>query len=197
MAQTHSYQSRLSWHGSTGVGYDSYERTHRIVVPPADGELVLSSDPAFAGDAQLANPEQLLLASVTSCQLLSFLALAARSRVDVLAYEDDAKAVMPEDQKPMRITGITLRPRIVVAAGVDVDRVERLVAQAHDACFIANSLTADIVIDPVIEHAGEHITARQHQPVSVEGAEVVLVEPTATVNTGDTPSELTAERRVV
>lgn len=120
---------------------------------------MLSSDPAFAGNARLANPEQLLLASVTSCQLLSFLALAARSRIDVLAYEDEAEAVMPEDQRPMRITSITLRPRIVVAVDVDVDRVERLVAQAHDACFIANSVTADIVIDPLIEHADEHTTA--------------------------------------
>lgn len=148
---THSYRSQLSWRGSTGEGYHTYDRTHRIVVPPADGELVVSSDPAFHGDAQLPNPEQLLVASTSSCQLLTFLAMAARSRIDVLAYRDDAEAVMPEDEKPMRITRITLRPRIVVAAGADLDRVRRLVARAHDSCFIANTLNAEIVVDPTIE----------------------------------------------
>lgn len=152
MTHSHSYRSQLSWSGSTGVGYDAYERSHSVVVPPADGELMLSSDPAFRGDARRMNPEQLLLASASSCQLLSFLALAARSRIDVLAYEDDAEAVMPEDSRPMRITRITLRPRIVVAAGVDRKRVVRLVALAHDGCFIANTLTAEVVLDPTIEH---------------------------------------------
>ncbi len=152
MAHTHAYQARLLWRGSTGAGYDSYERTHRVAVPPADGELVLSSDPAFHGDAHLPNPEQLLLASASSCQMLMFLAIAARSRIGVLAYTDDAEAIMPEDQKPMRITRITLRPRIVVAAGADLDRVRRLVERAHDRCFIANTLTAETVVDPTIGH---------------------------------------------
>ncbi len=152
---THTYRSQLSWEGSTGVGYQAYPRTHRVVVPPADGELVLSSDPAFLGDPRLPNPEQLLLAAASSCQLLSFLAIAARSRIGVLGYQDDAEAVMPEDQKPMRITRITLRPRIAVAAGTDLERVRRLVARAHDACFIANTLNARISIEPKVELASD------------------------------------------
>ena len=71
----------------------------------------------------------------------------------MLAYEDDADAIMPEDEKPMRITRITLRPRIVVAAGDDLDRVRRMVARAHDGCFIANTLNAEILVEPVIEHS--------------------------------------------
>lgn len=161
MTQTHMYQSRLCWDGSTSIGYESYGRTHRIVVPPADGELVLSSDPAFHGDPQLLNPEQLLLASASSCQLLSFLALAAQARINVLGYTDDAEAVMSEDQKPMRITRVTLRPRITVAAGADLDRVARLVARAHDGCFIANTLTAEVVIDPFVEYADQSATAQR------------------------------------
>ncbi|MCW3017507.1 MAG: OsmC family protein [Solirubrobacterales bacterium] len=153
LTHTHAYRSRLSWRGSTAAGYDAYDRRHHVVVPPADGELVLSSDPAFNGDGQLANPEQLLLAAVSSCQLLMFLAIAARSRVDVLSYEDEAHAVMPEDEKPMRITSITLRPRIAVAAGVNLDRVRRMVQRAHEGCFIANTLNAEIMIEPVLEHA--------------------------------------------
>ena len=111
----HTYRAQLSWTGSTGVGYDAYDRTHRVHLPPVDHELVVTSDPAFRGDAHHLNPEQLLLASATSCQMLSFLAIAARSRIDVVSYEDDAEAIMPEDQRPVRITKITMRPRIVVA----------------------------------------------------------------------------------
>lgn len=147
----HTYRSRLSWRGSTGAGYEAYDRAHRVALPPAAGELALSSDPAFLGDADRANPEQLLLAAASSCQLLSFLAIAARSRVDVLTYEDDAEAVMPEDAEPMRITRIVLRPRIVVAAGADTDRVRRIVDRAHQSCFIANTLKAEMDIEPSVE----------------------------------------------
>ena len=153
MAHTHTYTSVLTWRGSTGVGYDAYDRTHRVGTPPAESELELSSDPAFRGTADLANPEQLLLASASSCQLLSFLAMAARSRIDVVAYDDNAEAVMPEDDKPVRITRITLRPHIVVAAGADLERVRRLVSRAHGGCYIANTLNAELVIEPVIDHA--------------------------------------------
>lgn len=153
MTHTHTYRSCLSWQGSTGAGYDAYDRTHRVATPPAETDLVLSSDPAFRGSPGLANPEQLLLAAASSCQLLSFLAMAARSRIDVVAYDDDAEAEMPEGEKPVRITRIILRPRILVAAGTDLDRVRRLVDRAHHGCYIANTLTAEIVLEPVIDHA--------------------------------------------
>jgi len=153
MSHPHTYTSRLSWQGSTGVSYDGYDRTHTVATPPADGQLVLSSDPAFRGNATLMNPEQLLLAAASSCQLLSFLAMAARSRIDVLSYEDEASAVMPEDERPVRITRITLRPRIVVAAGADLAKTRKLVDRAHNACYIANTVNAETVIEPVIEHA--------------------------------------------
>src|SRR5687768_2521785 len=129
--QVHTYRSRLSWEGSTGTGYEHYERGHTIAMPPAEAELPLSSDPAFRGDAALANPEVLLVAAASSCQLLSFLAIAARSRIDVLSYSDDAEGVMPENDPPMRIVRIVLRPRITVAEGAPLERVERLVHKAH------------------------------------------------------------------
>jgi organic hydroperoxide reductase OsmC/OhrA len=153
VTHAHTYSARLSWSGSTAVGYDEYDRTHRVTVPSAAAVLTLTSDPAFRGNSELLNPEQLLLASASSCQLLSFLAVAARSRIDVLSYEDDAEAVMPEGEKRMRVTRITLRPHIVVMPGVAVEKVHRLVRLGHDSCFIANSLNSEVVIDATIEHA--------------------------------------------
>jgi organic hydroperoxide reductase OsmC/OhrA len=91
--------------------------------------------------------------AAASCQLLSFLASAASSNVDVRAYEDDAEAEMREGDKPERITDIWLRPRIEVAPGTDPALVRRLVDKAHHNCYIANSLTSAIHIDPEITTA--------------------------------------------
>jgi organic hydroperoxide reductase OsmC/OhrA len=151
VAHVHKYRCRLDWTGSTGAGYDAYDRTHRAGCPPAGTELTLSSDPAFGGQPDLLNPEQLLAAAASSCQMLSFLAYAARARIDIVSYVDEAEAVMPEDNSPMRITEIVLRPRIVVAGETDEERVRHLVERAHHACFIANSLRSEITIEPRIE----------------------------------------------
>jgi len=154
MTNVHEYRCRLDWHGSTAEGYQHYDRGHQASCPPSPAGLQLTSDPSFLGDPGRLNPEQLLLAAASSCQLLSFLAIAARSRVDVISYADDAEAVMPEDDKPVRITKITLRPRITVKGDASDERVRRCVALAHKACFIANSLNSEIVIEPRIEYAG-------------------------------------------
>lgn len=153
MSNVHEYRCRLDWSGSTAAGYDAYDRTHRASCPPAGAELRLSSDPAFGGNPDLLNPEQLLVAAASSCQMLSFLAYAGRARIDVVSYVDEAEGVMPEDEKPVRITEIVLRPHIVVAGDVDEERVRRFIERAHEACFIANSLKTNITIEPEIEFA--------------------------------------------
>jgi organic hydroperoxide reductase OsmC/OhrA len=147
---THRYTARCEWSGTTAVGYETYDRTHLGAAAPAATGLTLSSDPAFRGDPALLNPEQLLVLSAVSCQLLSFLAVAARARIDVVHYEDDGGGEMPEDNAPMRITSIVLRPRIHVRTGPTEARVRHLVEVAHRECFIANSLRTEIRIEPTI-----------------------------------------------
>jgi organic hydroperoxide reductase OsmC/OhrA len=148
MAHVHRYSANVRWQGSTGAGYDAYDRTHEATAPPATAALQLASDPAFLGDPARLNPEQLLVLAAASCQLLSFLAVAARARVDVVDYADDAAAEMPEDQRPTRITRIVLHPRIGVRGQQPLDKLERLVQVAHRECYIANSVTTDIVVEP-------------------------------------------------
>ena len=146
---THRYSLTASWSGSTGNGYDGYDRSHRVT-PTGTAGFAVSADPAFLGDATTVNPEQLVLAAASSCQLLSFLAVAARSRVDIVDYVDEATANMPDGEPPVRITQITLRPRITVR-GAEPTKVERLVRIAHDQCYVANSLSTSISIEPHIE----------------------------------------------
>ncbi len=148
----HTYRTTLVWDGSTGVGYEGYDRTHAVHATPSPDELVLSSDPAFRGDPARLNPEQLLVAAASSCQLLSFLAVAARARLDVVSYHDDADAVMPEDDLPVRITRIDLHPRVVLAdtgrARPTPERLAHLTEVAHRECFIANSLRTEVAVHP-------------------------------------------------
>jgi organic hydroperoxide reductase OsmC/OhrA len=149
----HRYSTTCAWHGSTAEGYELYDRTHRAEADPAAVELALSSDPAFHGDPALLNPEQLLVLSAASCQLLSFLAVAARARVDIVDYVDESIGEMPEAERPMSVTRITLRPQITVRGPTPDDRLQRLVQIAHDECFIANSLRTEVIVEPTFNRA--------------------------------------------
>ncbi len=148
----HTYRTSLTWEGATGDGYDVYDRTHTVVAPPAEATLTLSSDPAFSGDPARLSPEQLLVLSASSCQLLSFLAVAARARIDVVAYRDSAEAVMPENDPPTRITRIELRPVITIRPGGNGgptdERLQHLCEVAHRECYVANSLRTDVTVTP-------------------------------------------------
>jgi organic hydroperoxide reductase OsmC/OhrA len=149
-ARVHRYTVSSSWRGSTGAGYEAYDRSHEVEATPTPVTLALSSDPAFRGDAILLNPEQLLVMAASSCQLLSFLAVAARARIDAIEYRDDAEGEMPENDPPLRITRVTLRPRVTIRGDVDESRVRYLVEVAHRECFIANSLQTEVVVVPEI-----------------------------------------------
>ena len=146
----HRYEARLSWSGSTGLGWEHYDRLHSVTAPPAEQEIRITTGEA-QGDPSILNPEQLLVMSASSCQMMSFLHLAAKARIDVVAYEDEATGVMPEDAEPLRITEITLRPRITVAGDASHERVRKLVHTAHEHCFIANSLNSAMAIEPTVE----------------------------------------------
>jgi organic hydroperoxide reductase OsmC/OhrA len=156
----HTYHASVRWTGSTGAGYDHYDRTHRARAEPAAVELTLAADAAFRGDPTQLNPEQLVVLAASSCQLLAFLAVAARARIDVVAYADAAEAVMPENDPPVRITRIALRPKITVALASGADAtvvratVARLVQVAHRECYVANTLCADIIVEPTIDVGG-------------------------------------------
>ena len=147
------YRARCAWKGSTGEGYENYDRAHTAAAPPARQEVTLTSGEEGRGSPDDLNPEQLVVMAASSCQLLWFLHIAARSRVDVVGYEDDAEGVMPPDAKPQRLTEITLRPRIVVRPGprASEERVRHMAELAHRECYIANSLKADVRVEPQIE----------------------------------------------
>ena len=147
---TNRYETRVRWTGSTGLGWEHYDRTHVATSPGAEQEVRVTTGES-KGDPSILNPEELLLMAASSCQMLWFLHLAAKARIDVIEYEDDALALMPTDREPVRITEVELRPRIVVAGEVDPARVEKLANLAHEHCFVANSLTSEMTLTPTVE----------------------------------------------
>jgi organic hydroperoxide reductase OsmC/OhrA len=147
---TNRYETRVHWTGSTGLGWEHYDRTHVATAADAEQEVRVTTGES-KGDPTILNPEQLVLMAASSCQMLWFLHLVAKARIDVVEYEDDAVALMPTDQDPVRITEIELRPRIVVSTEVDPARVEKLAHLAHEHCFVANSLNSQMTLSPTIE----------------------------------------------
>jgi organic hydroperoxide reductase OsmC/OhrA len=121
-----------------------------VTAPPAEQEVRVTTGES-KGDPAILNPEQLLLMAASSCQMLWFLHLAAKARIDVVAYGDDASALMPEDEEPVRITDITLRPRITVDGDASEERVRKLVDTAHEHCFIANTLNCSMTVEPSVQ----------------------------------------------
>ena len=149
----HVYRVRVEWTGNRGAGttsYAGYGRDHTISAgakPPIAG----SSDPAFRGDGTRWNPEELLVASIATCHKLWYLHLCATSGVSVVSYLDEAEGIMQEEPDgDGRFAGVTLRPRIVIRAGDDIDKAARLHHDAHGYCFIANSVNFPISCVPDI-----------------------------------------------
>lgn len=152
---THDYGATLTWSGSTAVGHRSFRRSHTAALTSRT-ELELSADAAFRGDVDLPNPEQLVVAAASSCQLLSFLGAAARAGVDVVAYSDSARGEMPGvgqsggNASRVSITEIELRP-VIRVRDADPEKVKELVVRAHDQCYVANSLRSKVNVTPTIE----------------------------------------------
>ncbi|WP_030410495.1 OsmC family protein [Streptomyces sp. NRRL S-1448] len=147
---SHTYAAHLRWNGSTAAGIRSYSRDHVALAPPAATEVALSADPAFRGSPERLNPEQLVVMAASSCQMLSFLGVAARAGIDVLAYEDEATSHLDLTAKPTRLGVIHLAVTVRVAAGTDAATVQELAEQAHRECYIANSLSVPVEVTTTV-----------------------------------------------
>lgn len=142
-SREHHYSVDVRWTGNTGLGttnYTAYSREHEIMI---EGKRTIagSADPSFRGDPGKHNPEELLVASLSQCHMLSYLALAAASRITVTSYVDNATGTMVEDRPgSARFTEVTLHPTVTIAEQSKVDKAAELHVKAHEMCFIARSV---------------------------------------------------------
>lgn len=145
----HSYPFSISWRGTTATS--EYGRD-AVASAPGKAPIAVSSAPEYAGNPALWNPEDLLGAALANCHMLTFLALAAKAKVEVLAYDGASESILDTVGKVTKVTEIRLSPVIRVAKGTSKAKVEDLFAKAHKYCFVANSIQSKVVMAPrVIE----------------------------------------------
>jgi organic hydroperoxide reductase OsmC/OhrA len=152
----HNYELQVQWTGNTGEGtktYRSYTRDYTIT-SVGKPQILGSSDPSFRGDPSRYNPEDLLVASLSACHMLSYLHLCAVNHITVLDYRDAALGLMEENSDgSAQFTRVTLRPTVQIAPGDDQAKAKALHAEAHHLCFIARSVNFPVEVDPTITAA--------------------------------------------
>jgi len=146
------HHASVAWkRTSPDFTYDSYNRAHEMRFKSGAIVLPASSAPAFRGDADRVDPEEAFVASLSSCHMLTFLAICARKRLTVDSYDDDAVGVMEKGENgKLWMARVTLSPRVFFASGVNVN--DALLAEihhkSHEECFIANSVLTSVTVAP-------------------------------------------------
>jgi organic hydroperoxide reductase OsmC/OhrA len=150
MRNEHDYALSVVWEGNRGTGTSGYREYGRQLVVSAEGPAPIlgSADRPFRGDPDRWNPEQLLLAALAQCHLLSYLHVAVKNGVVVTAYTDDAVGRMVQEGEGGRFTSVTLRPRVTVAEESMVELAQTLHAEASRLCFIAASVSFPVAHEP-------------------------------------------------
>lgn len=139
----HNYKTTVTWTGNEGKGtadYRGYQRSHTITV---DGkpEIPASSDPSFRGNKAKYNPEELLVASLSSCHMLWYLHLCSVNGVTVVEYTDHAIGIMVETvDGGGYFKEVTLYPNVIVSDASMMEKANKLHHEANKMCFIANSV---------------------------------------------------------
>jgi len=135
---------------SADFTYDSYNRAHAVTFKGGAVTVMGSAAPAFRGDADRVDPEEAFVASLAACHMLSFLAIAARKRITIDSYEDDAVGVLEKGANgKLWVSRVTLRPRITFGGGTspDAEAITQIHHLAHSECFIANSVKTDVTVE--------------------------------------------------
>ena len=143
------HECRVAWaRGKHDFGYETYSRDHDWHFP-SGVEVPASAAPSFFGNVDRVDPEEALVVALSSCHMLTFLAIAARKQLVVDAYEDHAVGVMEKNgDGKLAIARVALRPRITWAGDAPGDAaIDKMHHQAHEHCFIANSVHTEVVVE--------------------------------------------------
>lgn len=150
MSPEHHYELEMEWTGNRGTGtdhYRNYARDHivRIVGKP---DLSGSSDPAFRGDRSRHNPEELLVAALSACHMLSYLHVCVKNGVVVTAYSDRATGTLRTIGDSGHMAEVVLNPQVTVRDAEMVEKAQTLHGEANKLCFIASSVNFPVLHRP-------------------------------------------------
>ena len=144
------YRAKIQWKNLSGdFNYDTFDRTHDITYPGGI-HFKGSSAPEYLGKKELANPEEMLAATLASCHMLTFLAVCAKSRLHVTSYVDEPVATLDKNTEgKFAVTQIQLSPKATFQGETpSPEKLQELHAKAHRNCFIANSLACKMAVEP-------------------------------------------------
>lgn len=151
MGKQHHYKATITWTGNRGEGtktYKGYDRSHNISINNKN-DIPASSDAPFMGDITKHNPEDLLLASLSSCHMLWYLHLCSDNGIVVTGYVDNATGTMIENGKGGHFEEVVLHPQVTITDIAQVEKANSLHDEAHQCCFIANSCNFPVKHVPV------------------------------------------------
>ena len=152
MENQHFYKTEVEWTG---------ER-HGELRAPALPQLTVDAPPEFKGHEGVWTPEHLFVASVNSCFMTTFLAIAENSKLDVVKFNADAEGKLEKvEGQGLMITQITLRPKLVVKSSRDAERALRIFEKAEKRCLIANSIRTETTLEP-------QVNCEECDPIAVE-----------------------------
>jgi len=155
MKKSHPFQVAVSWSGArqgTTQSYTSYSREFTI---QAEGKesLICSSDKMFRGEANLYNPEDLFISTISSCHLLWYLHLCADKKIEVISYQDKASGILQiHEDGSGQFLQVDLYPQVVITREEDIMLALQLHEKAHEKCFIANSVNFPVNCKPTVTH---------------------------------------------
>ncbi len=145
-----SFKISLKWKLKNNFTYEEYSRNHEIFLT-GDQIVQNSASPEYYGDETKTNPEELLASALSSCHMMTFLAICAKTKLKVISYEDDAIAILDKNSEgKMAVTQIILHPKTVFEGEAPIeDKLKDLHQKAHKNCFIAQSIkcTVDVVLN--------------------------------------------------
>lgn len=145
------HRAHIVWEKETeSFGYKEYNREHTWSFPKGGVTVKASAAPKYLGQPEYVDPEEALVAAISSCHMLTFLAICARRSIVVERYDDDAIGWLePNEQRRLAITRVVLKPVVTFAAGQrpDANTLAQIHEESHHQCFIANSVTTAITVD--------------------------------------------------
>lgn len=152
----HHYTVHVTWQGNSGTGTSGFRdyRRHALLEGSSPQKILASADKTFHGDSDRWNPEQLLLAALSQCHMLSYLHVATKHRLTVVAYEDDPVGTLRQTPDGGgHFTEATMNPVVTITDAGQRDLAERLHVDAARLCFIRNSVNFPVGHLPVIRVA--------------------------------------------
>lgn len=153
MGREHHYETTIEWLGNRGTGTSGYREYGRELIVTAESKHPIegSADRTFHGNTDRWNPEELMVAALSQCHMLSYLHVAVLRGVVVNAYTDTASGTMEQtDDGGGRFTSVTLRPLVTVSSASMVDSALDAHREASEKCFIANSVNFAVHHEPHI-----------------------------------------------